>query len=195
MVPAPRLITAVMASQDWDEAAEELVAASVWRLSGRRYTMHPLVRQVALEQTQASRIELERRAALAVTQFVCLRNSQSPPRQDQAAEVKVVLDWVEAELRDLIAAAGFAFAAGEWECALALATSLFDFFQVRGHWANAEQLYTQALEAAAARAAGRGGADAQLPRFDISAAGSLGRIGIGPPPEPGNMARAGRPPR
>ena len=36
-------------------AAEELVAASVWRLSGRRYTMHPLVRQVALEHTQEHR--------------------------------------------------------------------------------------------------------------------------------------------
>ncbi len=142
------LITAVMASQDWDESAEELVAASVWRLSGRRYTMHPLVRQVALEQTQERRALLERHAALAVTQFMCLRASQSPARQEQTAEVKVVVDWVEAELRNLTAAASFAFNAGEWDCVLDLATLLFDFFQVRGHWADAEQLYIQALKAA-----------------------------------------------
>ena len=83
------LITAVMASQDWDDAAEELVAASVWRLSGRRYTIHPLVRQVALEELRENRGELERRAALAVTQFICLRNSQAPARQDLTAELQV----------------------------------------------------------------------------------------------------------
>ena len=71
------IITAVMASQDWDDAAEELVAASVWRLSGRRYTMHPLVRQVALEELGLNRGEMEHRAVLAVTKFICLRNSQA----------------------------------------------------------------------------------------------------------------------
>jgi class 3 adenylate cyclase/tetratricopeptide (TPR) repeat protein len=142
------LITAVMASQDWDEAAEELVAASVWRLSGRRYTVHPLVRQVALEGLHERRGELERRAALAVAQFIWVRNSQASPRQDRTAELKAVIDWVEAELRNLSAVAAFGFAAGEWECVLNLATAIFDFFQVRGHWAVAEPLYTQALEAA-----------------------------------------------
>lgn len=140
------LVTAVTASQDWDEAAEELVAASVWRLSGRRFTTHPLVRQVALERLQDSRGELERRAALAVTQFICQR--QAPARQDRTAELKVVIDWVEAELRNLAAAADFAFTACEWECVLNLATAIFDFFQVRGHWADAERLCILALQSA-----------------------------------------------
>jgi class 3 adenylate cyclase/tetratricopeptide (TPR) repeat protein len=142
------IITAVMASQSWDDAAEELVAASVWRLSGRRYTMHPLVRQVALEELRQVRGELERRAALAVTQFICLRNSRAPVRQDPTAELKMVIDWVEAELSNLAAVASFAFAACEWECVLNLATAIFNFFQVRGHWTEAELLYAQALEAA-----------------------------------------------
>ena len=48
----------------------------------------------------------------------------------------------------MTAAASFAFNAGEWDCVLNLATAIFDFFQVRGHWADAEQLYIQALKAA-----------------------------------------------
>jgi class 3 adenylate cyclase/tetratricopeptide (TPR) repeat protein len=142
------LITAVMAVEDWDNAAEELVAASVWRLSGRRYTTHPLVRQVSLKQLEHNRGDLERRAALALTQFVCLRDKQAPVRQDQTAELKVVIDWVEAELHNLIAAADFAFAANLWDCVLKLSAVIFDFFQVRGHWADAEHLYTLSLEAA-----------------------------------------------
>jgi tetratricopeptide (TPR) repeat protein/class 3 adenylate cyclase len=142
------LVTAVTASQDWDDVAEELVAASVWRLSGRRYTIHPLVRQVALQELGARRVELERLAARAVTEFICTRNSQTPTRQDRTAELKVVIDWVEAELRNLAAAAGFAFASSEWDCVVNLATAIFGFFQVRGHWSDAEPIYAQALEAA-----------------------------------------------
>jgi class 3 adenylate cyclase/tetratricopeptide (TPR) repeat protein len=140
------LVTAVTASQDWDEAAEELVAASVWRLSGRRFTTHPLVRQIALEKLQDSRSELERNAALAVTRFICQR--KAPARQDRTAELKVIIDWVEAELRNLIASVDFAFTACEWECVLNLTTAIFDFFQVRGHWADAEHLCTLALQSA-----------------------------------------------
>ena len=142
------IITAVMASQDWDDAAEELVAASVWRLSGRRYMMHPLVRQVALEALGQNRGEMEHRAALAVTKFICLRNSQAPARQELTAALKSAIDWVEAELPNLSSVVSFAFAAGEWECVLNLTTAMFNFFQVRGHWTEAEPLYTQALEAA-----------------------------------------------
>jgi class 3 adenylate cyclase/tetratricopeptide (TPR) repeat protein len=140
------LVTAVTASQDWDDAAEELVAASVWRLTGRRFTTHPLVRQVALEKLQGSRGELERQAALAVTGFICQR--KAPARQDQTAELKVIIDWVESELHNLAAVADFAFAAGEWECVLNLVTAIFDFFQVRGYWADAERLCTLALQSA-----------------------------------------------
>jgi class 3 adenylate cyclase/tetratricopeptide (TPR) repeat protein len=157
------LITAVMASQDWDDAAEELVAASVWRLSGRRYTMHPLVRQVALQELGQNRPEMEHRAALAVTQFIWQRNSQAPARQDLTAELKLVIDWVEAELRNLSAVAAFAFAACEWESVLNLATAIFDFFQVRGHWTEAEPLYIQTLEAA--RRAGNRAGEARTLNF------------------------------
>jgi tetratricopeptide (TPR) repeat protein/class 3 adenylate cyclase len=142
------IITAVMASQDWDDAAEELVAASVWRLSGRRYTMHPLVRQVALEDLGQNRGETEHHAALAVTKFICLRNSQAPARQELTTALKSAIDWVEAELPNLSSVVGFAFAAGEWESVLNLTTAIFNFFQVRGHWTEAEPLYAQALEAA-----------------------------------------------
>ena len=100
--------------------------------------MHPLVRQVALRKLQGSRGELERRAALAVTHFIChAQCQQAPARQDQTAELKVVIDWVEAELHNLIAAADFAFAARALGmCTQAFTTVIFDFFQVRGHWAE-----------------------------------------------------------
>jgi len=144
----PAVISAVTGKEDWDEAAEELVAASVWRLSGRRYTLHPLVRQVALDQLVNDRGDFEREAALALTQFVCRRAEQSPARQDQTAAVKVVIDWCEAELHNLIATADFAYSAQEWDCVVRLSAAIFDFFQVRGHWSDAEHLYNCALAAA-----------------------------------------------
>jgi len=143
----PAVICAVLGNQDWDQGAEELVAASVWRLSGRRYTMHPLVRKIALEQLGNERLDFERQAARALTQFVSGRARQVQDGAAEPAVLKGIVDWCEAELRNLIAAADFAFAAEDWESVFQLSFAIFNFFQVRGHWSDAEHLYTQALTA------------------------------------------------
>ncbi len=144
----PTVISAVVGGQDWDAGAEELVAASVWRLSADRYTMHPLVRQFAIQELAESRSEVERQAAQGLMRFVVSRAEQAPVRQDQPAAVKAAIDWCEAELRNLLAAADFAVAAEEWDSVIRFASALFGFFQIRGHWTDAEHLYTQSLSAA-----------------------------------------------
>ena len=60
---SPAVICAVMGTEEWDEAAAQLVAASVWRLSGNRYTVHPLVRQIALAKLGPARPAREAEAA------------------------------------------------------------------------------------------------------------------------------------
>jgi class 3 adenylate cyclase/tetratricopeptide (TPR) repeat protein len=149
-------ITAVLGTEDWDEAAEELVAASVWRLSGRRWTMHPLVRSIALEQLGEGRGELERQAARSLARFLHERGAEARRHAADPAAIKGVIDWCAAELRNLVGAAEFAFAVGDWESVSRIATALFHIFQLRGHWSDAERLYTLSL-AAARRSGDRAG--------------------------------------
>ena len=146
------VITAVTGTEAWDLGAEELVAASVWRLSGRRYTMHPLVRQIALEQLVTNRAEGELRAARELTNFICARGEEARRHAADPAALKGAIDWCETELRNLIAAADFAFAAEDWTAVSRLATALLTIFQIRGHWSDAERLY--ALSLAASRHSG-----------------------------------------
>jgi len=138
-------ITAVLRMADWIEAAEELVAASVWRLSGRRYTVHPLVRALTLEQLGSKRGDFERHAARALAQFLSQKGGEVDP-DDLPALVRA-LDWCEAELRNLVAAADFSFAAGDWENVFLFSTALFHFFQIRGHWSDSAYLGSLALAA------------------------------------------------
>lgn len=142
------VISAVLMRQDWDEAAEELVQNSVWRLLGRRYTMHPLVHQFALEELGTRRAEFERAAAKSLISFVYMRNEQSRFGAATPAQLRAAIDWCETELRNLIACGDFAFAAEDWTSVDRLSCGVFRFFQVRGYWGIAETLYTKALDAA-----------------------------------------------
>ncbi len=161
---SPGGITAVMGTEDWDEAAAELVTSSVWRLSGRRWTMHPLVRAIALEQLGDERGELERQAASALARFIGARAGAIRRLAAQPDAIKGALDWCVSELGNLVGAAEFAFAAGDWDAVSQVATTLFQVFQVRGHWSDAEHLYTLSLAAArqSANRAGEAGALNQL---------------------------------
>ncbi len=141
-------IKAVLGTDDWDEAADELVAVSVWRLSGRRWTIHPLVRDIALEQLGEDRAVLERLAARALARFIGAGAEATRRLAAEPAAIKGALDWCVAELPNVVAAAEFAFAAEDWASVSQIASSLFHLFQIRGHWSDAERLYTLALEAA-----------------------------------------------
>ncbi|HEV3167296.1 MAG TPA: tetratricopeptide repeat protein [Isosphaeraceae bacterium] len=160
------VISAVLGSQDWDDAAEELVAMSVWRLAGERYTIHPLVRQFALEQLGDQRAEAERRAGLAVSHFLRAKSAQSGFGGAAPAALKKALDWCEAERRNLLACAAFALQAGEWDAVYQLSSMVFNFWQVRGYWADAQWLYQQALEATR-RGADRSGEAHTLNRLGL----------------------------
>jgi hypothetical protein len=155
---SPALISAVIGKTDWDNDAAELVSASVWRLVRNRYTMHPLVRQVVLEKLGLERPARESDAARAVIRFVSMRAEQSSHGPADPAVLNLALNWCEAELRNLIAAADLAHAAGDWDSVFQLARAIFKFFQVRGHWSDAEHLLTRSLEAT--RLAGNRGGEA-----------------------------------
>jgi class 3 adenylate cyclase/tetratricopeptide (TPR) repeat protein len=141
-------IKAIMGLQGWDDAAEELVAMSVWRLSGRRYTMHRLVRAVALEQLGDSRRDSEARASAALSRYVCTQAEQARRLGSNPAAVKAAIDWCETELHNLIAVVDFAIEAEDWNSAVDLAAAIFHMFQIRGHWLDAEHLYSRSLIAA-----------------------------------------------
>ncbi len=147
---SPDVISAVLGKLDWDDAAAELVSASVWRLGRNRYTIHPLLRQVVLEKLGLERSARESDAARALIRFVSMRAEQFvPPRQVPAdpAVLNAALNWCEAELGNLIAAADLAHAAGDWDSVFQLARAIFIFLEVRGHWSDAEHLLTRSLEA------------------------------------------------
>jgi class 3 adenylate cyclase/tetratricopeptide (TPR) repeat protein len=144
---SPAVLTAVLGTEDWEDAAGELVAASVWRLAGNRYTIHPLLRQIALEKLGLDRDADEAEAARALVRFVKMRAEQARKGPADLKALKAALDWCEAELRNLIATADLAYKAEDWESVFHLSAAIFNFFQVRGHWNDAEHLLTIAREA------------------------------------------------
>ncbi len=192
----PAVISAVTGTEAWDSAAEELVAASVWRLSGRRYTMHPLVRQIALEQLVTDRGECELGAARALTHFVCAHAAEAKRHAADPAALKGAIDWCEAELPNLVASAGFAFAAEDWGSVSTLAAALLNVFQIRGHWSDAEHLYVLSL-AAARCSCDRAGEAAALNHLGwvYRQQGRWTEAEAAPPREPVPLAGNRRPPR
>ncbi len=176
---SPGVITAVVASQDWDDTAAELVTASVWRLTGRRYTMHPLVRAIALGELGAERRPLERQAAIALAHFIDERTRQNQAFASKPAQLKAALDWCENELRNLVAVADFAFAGAEWGSVCGLSSALFGFFQIRGHWSDCESMSTQALAAGRSSGDRRARPSAAPARLGVPSAGKMVRSGSG----------------
>jgi tetratricopeptide (TPR) repeat protein len=151
------VVTAILGRKNWDDAAEELVAASVWRLDWvqekvhptvrQRYTLHPLVRQFALEELGAGRADAERNAALAMAALLKGEANRGRFGSADFDSLSRALDWCQVERKTLLAAANFAFQAGEFEAVYQIASTIFNFWKVRGYWSDAERLYEQTLEA------------------------------------------------
>lgn len=148
---SPFTISSLLNHDDWDEFAAELVRTGVWRVAGKRYTIHPLVRQVAIHKLGEGRAGFETEAAAAIARSFCRRSQEVRGFLKDPAELKRALDWCESELRNLMAALDFAFRANDRETVAQLTAAIFSFFQIRGHWSNAEYAYTLALEAARAQ--------------------------------------------
>jgi class 3 adenylate cyclase/tetratricopeptide (TPR) repeat protein len=141
------VLEAVTGIQDWDEAAEELVRASVWRFARGRYAPHPLVRQFALARLGEKRAATEGRAARALADLALAKGRQTEPGAAAPARMVDALDWLEAEWRNLVALADAAWTAQDWLTVADLAEATRFFFLVRGYWQDCERLFTRALSA------------------------------------------------
>jgi tetratricopeptide (TPR) repeat protein len=142
------VLSAVTGGDDWLPAAEQLVAASLWRLTGELYTLHPLVRQFALERLGDGRPEAERRAAggLAASAEAQLPLVSHGP--DFVARSGHYLRWMGEQLPNLVAAVGWAESHGEWAVLPRVARATEFFWNTHGHWPTAERLGTAAVAAA-----------------------------------------------
>ena len=143
----PALLDALTGGGEWDESAEELVAASVWRYEGGRYLMHPLLRRFALEEVGERRPVLEREAVAALTGLAREKGAKSEPGRASPEQAVAALDWMEREWRNILACARLAEAMEDWNSVAALVSAVRFFFLVRGRWAESENLFRLWLEA------------------------------------------------
>jgi tetratricopeptide (TPR) repeat protein/class 3 adenylate cyclase len=74
------------------------------------------------------------------------RDSLTGPSVATSAKV-AALDWFEEEWPNLLAAAKSASGLGDWKTVSDISDTVFEFWKVRGHWAEVEELYNWALEA------------------------------------------------
>jgi len=136
------LIVAIAQSDDFDSAAEELVDASLWRLGGDLYSMHPLIRSYAIEQLiqNGSRAETERRAAIGIAACLTKQLPNVLPGPDFVIRSRKYLNWCAVQLANIEAAAEFAEKNGEWRAMSAYAKGMEFFYNNSGHWPMAERI-------------------------------------------------------
>jgi len=142
------LVAHVTGTEAWYDAADELINASLWRLVGDLYSVHPLVRQFALERLGNSRGEAERTAAVGVTKAIQSWREHSIQGTDAKTRMNEFLDWCSAHLPNIVAVIGYAKNHQQWQLLLDLAKATSMFWNVRGYWLVAEQLGDAALAAA-----------------------------------------------
>ncbi|HEY3999990.1 MAG TPA: AAA family ATPase [Candidatus Xenobia bacterium] len=131
--------------EDWDEAAEELVSASVWRLEGERYEVHPMVRQFALEalgpdQRQVMHDAISAMARIAQAKAARLVDSTS-------TSVAVAFAWFDEEWTNLLYAIDQASKMSDCDLVVALAESVTEYWKPRGLARDMEEVYAQVLAA------------------------------------------------
>jgi protein phosphatase len=137
------VISAIMAAEDWRDAAEELVSASMWRLDGERYVCHPLIRKYALERLGEERKSAGLRAARALIGLVIQQDQRA--RHTAIAARLDVLNWIESEWRNLLECAEYAIASQDWGLVQEFLGAVRYFCSARGHTAECEQLWKRLL--------------------------------------------------
>lgn len=142
------LLSAVAARDDWDDDADELVAASLWRLASERYAVHPLVRQLANDELGADRARVERLAGERVAAAAMARRHDLKAAGADRERTRGYHNWCGAELPNLVAVADAAFARGDWPVVTTLAEALSAYWSARGYWDVAYRLYQDAIRAA-----------------------------------------------
>jgi DNA-binding SARP family transcriptional activator/predicted ATPase len=144
------------AAQEVADASLSILAAlvekSFLRLSAAgRYTLHALVRQFAAEKLSATpdqRAATQARHSIYYTHFLQGYEGriQGPEQQQSLAEIATEIDNVRS-------AWGWAVAAAKWEAIDAALSTLHRFYESRGWHQEANELFTQALEALSTQAA------------------------------------------
>jgi class 3 adenylate cyclase/tetratricopeptide (TPR) repeat protein len=170
------LLKYLMPQADGITIAEELVDASLWRLTGDRFQSHALIRQAAWERLPASDAPAVRlQIANALSCLACEFNTRLQKLMAEGGASQDVLDLQESELTNFLLAAEIAQQAGNAEVLGRIVESLEDFWRVRGHWMEAIRVIQMALtlpgqQVAPARRAkllqGAGRAQRHLMRFD-----------------------------
>ncbi|MHB2021509.1 MAG: adenylate/guanylate cyclase domain-containing protein [Candidatus Xenobia bacterium] len=102
------LHTSMEGDTEWDDAAEALVLASLWRLEDDRYYVHPLVRQFALEQLGASRDAVLLKAVEAMARVAQAKAQRLSATAGPAAAEATA--WFEEEWNNLLTAVDTAHA-------------------------------------------------------------------------------------
>ena len=188
-------ITAVLGTEDWDEAAEELVAASVWRLTGRRWTTHPLVRADRARSNWVTSAA----SSSAGPPGACAIHLRIGPGQIRRLADRAGADQGDHRLVRCPSSATWSGPPSSpsppaiGTSVSKIATALFQVFQIRGHWSDAEHLYTFSLAAAPIGRPRRPGPGAQPSRLGLPAAGPMEGGRGGAPRQPGPLAGDRRP--
>ncbi|QEL15010.1 tetratricopeptide repeat protein [Limnoglobus roseus] len=146
----PDVLAAVTRADEFDDAAEELVAVSLWRFRGQLYTLHPLIRQYAYEQLRAkggaAAAELQAARGMAACLAAQEANVRPGPRFSERS--RLYLTWCADQLPNIVAAAEFAERHDDWVLIPQLAQGMEFFWNTRGHWPVAATLGEKSLEAA-----------------------------------------------
>jgi class 3 adenylate cyclase len=132
---------------DWDEAAEELVARSLWRLDEERWEVHPLVRQYALEALGPERDAIVRQSLEAFVRVAEAKSAHLRESDHPTPAVEAALTWFDDEWSNLLEAVERASAMEAWPMLLALARAVEHYWPERGLWWDAHELYERALVA------------------------------------------------
>lgn len=167
------VISAVMGTEEWDDHAEALVAASMCRSEAGTYWLHPLIRQFALTALGDDRPRAELQAArriagLAQAKADLLESGSVGPEVRDAA-----LEWIAGEWHNLLGSADVAFAIEDTEAIASLAAALNGFLRFASEWEEGDRLYERvrraqtAALAATSYLAGRGDSDSSPLRVSI----------------------------
>lgn len=131
--------------EEWQETLTELVHHSLVEAQNGRYRLHPLIRQLVLEQLEAAaerRITEERAAGY----FLSL--AQSAQSKLYTEEAPNVITMVNAERANLLAGMAWYQKRETWDQIMTYGLALGELFRATGDWADRLKVLEGAMDAA-----------------------------------------------
>lgn len=139
------IISAIIQRSDWTDIALNLVNASVLRIRGARYIVHPLIKQFVMDRLGDRRGTFTVETALSVLHWARVQGEKTRPTYNTVERTEA-LDFLEAEFRNVIASINIAGQCGHMDMVSSLTDVLRDFFYIRGHLAECEKAFTKVLK-------------------------------------------------